>query len=134
MKREINSLGEISLDTIDWTDLKKRHGTFRVVSKGSGRDKKTSGRVGVQTVIGDIEESVWIAAVKHMVNAKGEEWLLDALQQWYLDNAAWCKGNPAEAQVEALEALASKLFDRTEWVGYEAFNAQYRPHIMSGSA
>jgi len=132
MKKEIDSLNELQLDSIDWPDLEIQTHTHRSTSKGQGTLLKPNYRSGLQTRIGDIEESVWAAAVTYLAKAKDEEWLLTALQQWYLNKAAWCKGKPDVALAHAREALCSRLFDEKKWVDYEAFNLKYRPHILEG--
>jgi len=132
MNSEINSLSDIPLAFIDWVDLDVRTHTHRSSSTGKGRNKTISCRSGVQTRIGNIEKTVWAAAVAYLAKARGEEWLLYALRQWYLDNAAWCREKPDEALAQAREALCFRLFDRKDWVDYEAFNLKHRPHILEG--
>ena len=64
--QQIDSILQLDLDTITFSDIHWRYGTFWPYSTGSGRDKKHFSRSGVATPIGDIQEDLWYQVAEHI--------------------------------------------------------------------
>ena len=118
----INDLSEIDLANVPLSQLQHRGGTYHCAKK------RERGRIGVQTDLGDILESVWREAVEHVALRDYESWLVDALEEWS-KSLAFIKGRN-EARKYALELYSSRIFDNKQWVGYIEFNREYRPDFV----
>ena len=100
-KQQINSILQLDLDTIAFSDIHWRFGTFQPYSTGSGRDKKHFSRSGVATPIGDIQVDLWYQVAEHIAKREGEEWLVDALTQWNKEHN-YMHLHPTELREDAL--------------------------------
>ncbi len=118
----INALSEIALASVPLSQLQHRGGTFHCAKRGE------RSRIGVQTALGDISETVWREAVEHVALRDYESWLVDALEEWS-KSLAFVKGRN-EARKYALELYSSRIFDNKQWVGYIEFNRKYRPDVV----
>lgn len=110
-------------------DLGVMHYTGRSITKGYGRDKTSTYRSGIQTKLGDIEQSQWQALMRDIIRRNGELELLDALIAWELEHTPWVH-TQKEAEQRALESFTSRSFDNPNWSDYEAFNRKHRPDIL----
>ena len=73
-----------------FNDLRIHFTTGRAIYlSGTRQDKKYTYRFGVQTALGDIEISVWKAAVKRLNHACGEDELQQALMAYMEDHISW---------------------------------------------
>ena len=65
----IDNVSQVSDEDISHENLEYMHGTGIAISTGRDRmgEKKYHYRHGVQTALGDIEDSVWIALVKKLI-------------------------------------------------------------------
>ena len=110
--------------------LRRMYFTGRSESHGTGRDKVTTYRTGVQTELGDIEISQWQALMRDIIRRNGELELLEHVTEWELETAPWVH-TKKEAEQRALEAFAERWFDDPSSRSYEAFNRQYRPELFT---
>lgn len=127
--QRIRNLREIDFSKLEFEDLRWRFGTFQSISTGSGRNKKYSSWSGVETAIGDIEESVWYQAAERLIREKGEQEILDALTQWGMEHN-YRKAPVGELRKEALQLHVSRIFDNPRWVDFVPFNLRYRPEVL----
>ena len=93
---------------------------------GSGRDRVTRYRSGMQTDIGDVEENEWIRLAKESIHRAGEDDIQAALLAYVKDNCAWRK-TVKEQEVEALELHCARIFENARWCDYQMFRERYWP-------
>ena len=110
--------------------LRRMYFTGRSESHGTGRDKVTTYRTGVQTELGDIEISQWQALMRDIIRRSSELELLEHVTEWELETTPWVH-TKKEAEQRALEAFAERWFDDPSSRSYEAFNRQYRPELLT---
>lgn len=131
--RRIESIKEIRLDEVALSDMRWQYGTgVAVLVSGSGRDKKYRYRNGVATALGDFEESVWYQVIEHIMRRDGETELVEMLTVWESEHN-YTNARPPELRKQALQAYASRLFDRPEWVDFIPFNRRFRPYALIGA-
>lgn len=117
-------------EELTFSDLRYRFGTGRaVLLSGSGRDKKYGYRLGVMTVIGDIEISEWKELMRSVISRFGEEELHAQLCEWEMGNTPWLH-TKAETLEYALELHSARIFDDPQWVDFIPFNRKYRPEVL----
>ena len=109
-------------------DLRVMYYTGRSTLHGYARDKISTYRSGIQTKLGDIEQSQWQALMRDIIRRNGELELLEMLTEWELEHTPWVHTRE-EAEQRALESFATRSFDDPKWYGYEAFNQKYRPEL-----
>ena len=110
--------------------LRRMYFTGRSESHGTGRDKVTTYRTGVQTELGDIEISQWQALMRNIIRRNGELELLEHVTEWEMETTPWVH-TKKEAEQRALEAFAERWFDNPASRNYEAFNRKYRPELLT---
>lgn len=130
--QQIDSILQLDLDTITFSDIHWRYGTFWPYSTGSGRDKKHFSRSGVATPIGDIQEDLWYQVAEHIAKREGEEWLVDALTQWNKEHN-YMKESPSELRKDALQSYSHRLYDNPRWVDFIPFNRRFRPEVLESA-
>ena len=116
---------------LTFENLRDKYGTFRTERISDGRlgEKRYKSRVGVQTEVGDIIESLWINLVKELIIQSGEETLYKQLKAFLqIDRGRIQEKNSLEK--EALELHAARIFDNPMWVSFIPFNKKYRPEIL----
>ena len=118
---------DLTFDNLSW-----RFGTGRAyVISGSGRDRVMGYRTGVQTKLGDIELTEWMALMQKLVGLSGEQKLYDALVEWETEHN-YCKAKKAEIAQRAMELHSNRIFDNPAWVDFIPFNTRYRPSALEG--
>ena len=123
---------EIKPENITFENLRYQYGTGRAYTiSGTGRDRVTGYRVGVQTKLGDIEISNWMDLMQKLIEKSGEQDLHAALIEW-LSEHNYRKVGKSEIAREAMELHSGRIFDNEEWVDFLPFNRRYRPEALSG--
>lgn len=118
---------------LTFADLRHQHGTGRsFLVSDRGYEKKYFYRHGVQTEAGDILESLWIQAMNDLIDRSDERDLHNDLIEWVKEEVAWCH-TKKEVELYALQLHSSRIFDNPKWCDYAAFNAKYRPSVLSFS-
>lgn len=103
------------------------HGTGRSkTSIGAYGRKHSDYRFGAQTEIGDIEISVWEAAMHRLIQSSGEEALYQALLAWVEADTPWLH-TKKERELYALELHYARIFELPEWVAKQEFEENYMP-------
>ena len=120
---QINHILELDPESLTFANLKFETGTGVSYRDGSG---KSHYRTGVETALGDIEESLWYKLMEQLIEKSGERWLLDALVQWSKGPATDMK----ELRRQALQLHSYRMFDNPKWVDYIPFNKKYRPAVL----
>ncbi len=131
-RKTIDTLAEINLVGLGLADIRFQFGTGVSISNGSGREKKYTYRNGVMTDIGDIKESIWYQLAEHFARFYGEEWLVDALEEW-LKAHNYAKETGTQLHQHALQEYSMRLFDDPLWVAYLPFNRKYRPEALESA-
>lgn len=115
---------------LSFEDLRARYGTGQsYVISGMGRDRRYGYRVGVQTKVGDIEESEWKRLVHGVILRTGETQLYSDLLEW-VNSLPW-PHSKAEKEKYTLELHAARVFDDPMWQDFIPFNRKYRPEVVS---
>lgn len=127
MQKLIDNISSIDLAAVQPEQLVRLHGTFRCNSTGSGRDKKYSYRHGASTPIGDIVDSVWMAAAEAVVKR-------DSLEQevmQILPYVSFSTDTKEENRIHAMNAVFSGLYKDTLWVSFVEYNRKYHPDLLT---
>lgn len=129
MMNEINNINNVK---ISLEELKPLLNTGRsITSETIMYGKKTKVykyRNGILTTQGDIEESVWVKAVKSLAQSLGEYNLLENLTDRNFVGFH-CKSDK-ELQGAACRLYIGRIYDNKKWVRYVQFNDTYRPEIL----
>lgn len=131
----INSISEVpNRDQLTHEDLRTHFGTGQAIHiSGTGRDKKYGYRNGIQTNVGDIRIDVWCQLVRDLIVRSGEEQLYQNLVEWEKEHN-FCFRKKEDMEEHTLTLYASRIFDCTQWVDYEAFSIRYGYHPECASA
>ena len=130
MNGQINSMSEIDVATATFGNIRWRYGTFITRSFGERYNKTYSYRSGVQTALGDIEESVWCQLAETVIKREGEQQLLSWMVEWEKEHN-YTKDPPAKLHQRALQLHVARVFDAPQWVYYIPFNKRYRPEVYA---
>lgn len=126
----VDSVSEIDLEQLTQENLRVHHGTGQsVLISGSGRDKKFRYRVGKQTNLGDIENSVWKELVRMLIEKNGDQELVRNYREWNKGNKARVR-NEAELEEETFEYYTAQLCLSRSWCDYVCFNRRYYPERL----
>ena len=118
---------DLDVKKLTFEDLRYLHGTGRsYVISGTGHDRKTGYRTGVQTNVGDIEVSEWKELMKELIHRSGEDHLYRKLFQWVSQTTPWLH-TKQEYELQALELHSARIFENPNWADYEAF----KKHLLS---
>lgn len=129
--KTIDSRSELPKD-IDYELLRFQTHTGRAfLLSDRGLEKKYGYRHGVETPVGDIEENLWCALMKELVEKNNDTALYAALLDWFGD-CPIAGRTKKEREFYVLQCFSNQLFDNEEWVDYVPFNQKYRPKIMVG--
>lgn len=94
-----------------------------------GFEKKYGYRHGVSTPIGDIEENLWYALMKELIDKNGDTKLFQQLLDWYQDSPVAGR-TKKEKEHYVLEFFSNRIYDSVDWVDYVPFNQKYRPEVL----
>lgn len=132
-KYQVVKATELDAEKLTFEDLRCHFRTGRsYVISGTGRDRKTGYRTGIQTDVGDIEVSEWKMLMKDLIRRSDEEILYELLFQWVSQTMLWLH-TKQEQELEALELHAMRIFDNPLWVDYIPFNRKYRPEVLASA-
>ena len=95
-----------------------------------GFKKKYRYRHGVQTPIGDIEESLWYELMQELIVQNGDTVLFEQLLEWFMDNPVAGRSK-AEKERYVLRCFSHRIFDNEAWIDYIPFNQTYRSTILN---
>ena len=114
-------------ESATFQDLRYLHGTGRSKPSMGLYGRKHSGyRFGAQTEIGDIEISVWEAAMHRLIRNSGEEALYQELLAWVEADTPWLH-TKRERELYTLELHSARIFELPEWVAKQEFEENYMP-------
>lgn len=89
-KYQVVKAAELDAEKLTFEDLRCHFRTGRsYVISGTGRDRKTGYRTGIQTDVGDIEVSEWKMLMKDLIRRSDEEFLYKLLFQWVSQTTPW---------------------------------------------
>ena len=128
--RRIDSLHEIDLDTVTAENLIWRYGTGVAVTRGEGRYKTHSYRNGVQTEIGDLELSVWIAAAEYVVKRDGLEEEAAHMQEFITRKSSGYSFARRNPRMHALAYCMRSIYKNPAWVSFISYNREYHPEVL----
>ena len=131
--RRIDSIHEIDLDTVTAENLIWRYGTGVAVTRGEGRYKTHSYRNGVQTEIGDLELSVWIAAAEYVVKRDGLEEEAAHLQEFITRESSGYGFAWRNPRMHALEYCICSTYKDPAWVSFIPYNREYHPEVLASA-
>lgn len=127
----IDNIEHINPSLISHENLIALHETGQsVLVSGTGKDKVFRYRIGKQTLIGDIEQSVWKELVHRLVEKCAEEKLLEQYREWVKANVPWI-WNDRAAEMGAMELYVSNQHLNRKWWGYVSFNLAYYPERLN---
>lgn len=123
---------EARQEDITFENLEYKYGTGRAYTiSGTGRDRVTGYRAGVQTKLGDIEISEWMDLIRGLIERSGEQKLNAALVEWLTEHN-YCRASKSKITQKALELHSMRIFDNPSWVDFLPFNERYRPEALVG--
>lgn len=135
-KREkIDSITQIDSTQITRESLRFMYGTGQAFTfKNSQGHKISRYRVGVQTVLGDIEVSLWTELVKKLIEQKNDQEIFRQLLEWekahnYIDSKT-----DADLLYDTLKCYTHRIYDNKAWWDYVRFNFKYRPEILENDS
>lgn len=128
----IDDVSKLSDEDISHENLEYMHGTGVAVNVGRDRmgEKKYRYRHGVQTKIGDIEDSVWIALVKKLIEKENGQKLYCELFEWEKSENTVVNRDENDMMMSALSDYVSQINDNKIWWDYIRFNAKYYPEKL----
>ena len=131
IREKIDSITQIEPKQITRDNLRLHYGTGQeIVTKNSQGNKTSQYRSGVQTNLGDIEQSVWMELVQILIEQENDQEIFEQLLEWEKDN------NHIEARTkndflrEAMQSYTYRIYDNKAWWDYVRFNIKYRPEIL----
>ena len=129
----IDNISQVSDEDISHENLEYMHGTGIAISTGKNRmgEKKYHYRHGVQTALGDIEDSVWIALVKKLIEKENGQQLYEHLLEWEKAENTVINREAEDMIMSALRDYVSQMNDNKVWWDYIRFNAKYYPEKLA---
>lgn len=132
MRELIDKLEQLDLQQLSMGDLRWMYCTGKGLTTGSGRDKKHSYRRGIQTLIGDIELSVWIKAAEYIVERDGLQEELERLLPFVTAiNGSLYAGQLLHAY--HLDLCLSGIYHNPTWVDFVPYNERYHPELLDST-
>lgn len=122
---QIDSLSQVNMDELELKDIKCILRTGRAIKSGS----KTGYRHGVATLVGDIEQKIWIVMIEMIAERRGEKKLLENLLGWERTQN-YTKQSEEMVRIQAMILYSGQFMDRPEWVDYIPFNKKFRPEVL----
>ena len=128
----IDNVSQVRDEDITHENLEYMHGTGIAISLGRDRmgEKKYRYRHGVQTKLGDIEDSVWIALVKTLVEKENGQQLYENLLEWEKAENTVVNREEEDMVMSALRDYVSRMDENKVWWDYIRFNANYYPEKL----
>ena len=128
----IDNVSQVRDEDITHENLEYMHGTGIAISLGRDRmgEKKYRYRHGVQTKLGDIEDSVWIALVKKLIERENGQKLYENLLEWVKAENTIVNRDIEDMEMSALRDYVSRMNEDRVWWDYIRFNAKYYPEKL----
>lgn len=123
---------DCDLDKLTFEDIRWRCGVFRCNSSGTGRNKQYHPWSGVQTKLGEIEESIWYKLAEALIQRDHEEDLYEQLLEWETKHN-YANRSKRDLREEALCKHSMRIFDNPKWVDFVPFNRRYRPEALTSA-
>ena len=118
-------------EKLDYTTIAfKTHTGRAFLINDRGYEKKYGYRHGVETPIGDIEESLWCELMKELIKKNGDTELYEQLFSWYQDLPVAGR-TKKERELYVLQCFSHRIFDDERWVDYIPFNQKHRPEALN---
>lgn len=131
MQNRIDNINNVDRSMVTHESLTPHYGTGQAIRLPDRHfEKRYKYRNGVQTDIGDIEESVWIELAKWLVEKEHAEEHFAHILEWKKEFNYVEAKTPAQLYKEALECFIRRLPDSKSWWDYIRFNARYRPSLL----
>ena len=90
-KHDVIHASDLNDEQLTFENLRYLYGTGRsYIISGSGKYRKMGYRMGVQTELGDLEESEWQQLMRALIKKAGEQELHLQLLQWVTNHCAGC--------------------------------------------
>lgn len=128
MPRSIDDISQIPLETVNAADLGKRGYLHRGKSTGTGREKITRSRQGVETNIGDIEIHVWEKAAKAAIHRDGLDEELEHLTEFYVGDVG--PSLKEEYYRRAVSMVLTGAYKDPCWYGFIPYSRAYHPELL----
>lgn len=126
----IDNEKQVDESKLTFADLNVHYSTGQEQTiSGSGRDRKTRYRTGMQTNIGDIEISLWQKLVRNLIVRSEEQVLFKNLLQWEKEHSFYVS-NDKDLEGHTMVLHAARIFDDKDWVHYKLFNERFRSEIL----
>ena len=126
----IDNVSQVDLSSLSHESLCPHHGTGQAFPVNVRGEKKYRYRHGVQTDIGDVEESIWIELVKLLAERNNDLLLLNQYREFAKEDFDYAQRS-IELEKQALDMYVRKCCDWKEWVGYIPFNRRYYPEKLN---
>ncbi|MBQ7922480.1 MAG: hypothetical protein IJ325_07885 [Clostridia bacterium] len=135
IREKIDSITQIESKQITRDNLRLHYGTGQeIVTKNSQGNKTSQYRSGVQTNLGDIEQSVWMALVQKLIEQEHDQEIFEQLLEWEKDNNHIGARTKHDILREAMQSYTYRIYDNKAWWDYVRFNMKYRPEILENDA
>ena len=123
-KHDVIHASDLNDEQLTFENLRYLYGTGRsYVISGSGKYRKMGYRMGVQTELGDLEESEWQQLMRALIEKAGEQELHLQLLQWVTNHCAWLHSR-SEREMEALVLHSMRVFQNPNWGGCKEFTEE----------
>lgn len=126
----IDRIQDLDLASITRNDLVQQFETGRAIAHGTGREKTYTYRHGVQTRLGDLERSVWIAAAEHVIKRDGLTEEAEHLQEFFGGSKSASKWMLKSKSSVILDYCISGLYQNPACVGFVPYNMLYHPETL----
>ena len=131
IREKIDSITQIEPKQITRDNLRLHYGTGQeIVTKNSQGNKISHYRSGVQTNLGDIEQSVWMELVQKLIEQENDQEIFAQLLEWEKDNNHIGSKTKNDLLREAMRSYTYCIYDDKAWCDYVRFNKKYRPDVL----
>ena len=135
IREKIDSITQIEPKQITRDNLRLHYGTGQeIVTKNSQGNKTSQHRSGVQTNLGDIEQSIWMELVQKLIEQEHDQEIFEQLLEWEKDNNHIGARTKHDILREAMQSYTYRIYDNKAWWDYVRFNMKYRPEILENDA
>ena len=101
-----------------------------ISSKNSQGNKVSHYRTGVETVLGDIEVSLWEELVQKLIEKENDQEIFGQLFEWEKAENNIPSKTSNDLLREAMQSYTYRIYDDKGWWDYVRFNMKYRPDIL----